>query len=139
QPHRPGTPSIKIETAVEAEGDQVGGVTQFPAGVYRPIGRTEGGTYYEFDKPLTAKLLADTVPTKGGLYVPDDPNRPALGWYNMPAGAPEAVIAPEQGTVGSYGGDPVAAANNPYDSADDTLMRHRVRLSSVPKFVEIPQ
>lgn len=99
QPCQPDAPSLKLEAPLQATGLQIGGVKEFPAGIYRPIGMDDDGTYYLYEKPLTAELMADTVKVTGGLYLPSDPDDDARGWYSMPDGAKNAVIAPEVWTA----------------------------------------
>ena len=138
EPCAPETPSLKMETALQATGLHVGGVEEFPAGIYKPLGKNEDGTFYLYEKTLTAKLMADTVQVQGGLFIPTDPEDDARGWYSMPDGAKNAVIAPEQGVDSSWEGDPTLPASNPYQAANLSKLRKKVSLSDKPKLTPIP-
>ena len=81
EPCKPDTPALKMETPLQATGLQIGGVEEFPAGIYKPLGKNDDGTFYFYEKPLTAKLMADTVQVQGGLFIPNDPDDEARGWY----------------------------------------------------------
>ena len=114
EPCKPDTPALRLEETLQATGLHVGGVEEFPAGVYKPLGANEDGTFYLYEKPLVAKLMADTVQVQGGLFLPTDPSDDARGWYSMPDGAKNAVVAPEQGVDSAWEGDPTLPASNPY-------------------------
>ena len=116
EPCAPETPALKMEATLQATGLHVGGVEEFPAGIYEPLGKNESGTFYLYEKTLTAKLMADTVQVQGGLFIPLDPEDDARGWYTMPDGAKNAVIAPEQGVDSAWEGDPTLPAANPFQS-----------------------
>ena len=81
EPCKPGTPALRLEEPLQATGLQVGGVQEFPSGLYKPLGTNEDGTFYLYEKPLVAKLMADTVNVPGGLLIPSDPDDDARGWY----------------------------------------------------------
>jgi hypothetical protein len=138
QPCQPDTPSLKLEAPLQATGLQIGGVQEFPVGIYRPIWMDEDGIYYLYEKPLTAELMADTVKVAGGLFLPSDPDDDARGWYSMPDGAKNAVIAPEQGVDSAWEGDPTLPASNPYQAANLSKMRKKVGLSDKPKLTPVP-
>ena len=138
EPCKPDTPALKMETPLQATGLQIGGVEEFPAGVYKPLGKNDDGTFYLYEKTLTAKLMADTVQVQGGLFIPNDPDDDARGWYSMPDGAKNAVIAPEQGVDSSWEGDPTLPASDPYQAANLSKLRKKVGLSAKPKLTPIP-
>jgi hypothetical protein len=138
EPCKPDTPALQMEFALQATGLHVGGVEEFPAGIYRPLGTNDDGTFYLYEKPLTAKLMADTVQVQGGLFIPNDPDDDARGWYSMPDGAKNAVIAPEQGVDSSWEGDPTLPASDPYQAANLSKLRKKVGLSAKPKLTPIP-
>jgi len=106
EPCKPDTPALRMESALQATGLHVGGMEEFPAGLYKPLGTNDDGTFYIYEKPLTAKLMVDTVQVQGGLFIPKDPDDDARGWYSMPDGAKNQVIAPEQGVDSAWEGDP---------------------------------
>lgn len=137
KPCQPDTSTLRLEASLQATGLQIGGVEEFPAGLYRPIGMDEDGIYYLYEKPLAAKLMADTVQVPGGLFLPTDPEDGARGWYSMPDGAKNAVIAPEQGVDSSWEGDPTLPASNPYQAANLSKMRKKVGLSDKPKLTPV--
>lgn len=138
QPCRKDIPALRMEQPLSASGLQVGGVEEFPAGIYRPLGTNEDGTFYIFEKPLVAKLMADTVKVAGGLFLPNDPDEDARGWYSMPDGARNPVIAPEQGVDSAWEGDPTLPASDPYKAANFSGFRKKVGLSAKPKLVPLP-
>lgn len=137
-PCKPETPALRMETSLQASGLHVGGVEEFPAGVYNPLGTNDDGTFYVYEKPLIAKLMADTVKVQGGLYIPADPDDDARGWYCMPDEAKNAVIAPEQGVDSSWEGDPTMPVSNPYQAANLSKLRRLTSLSDKPKLTPIP-
>lgn len=137
QPCRKDTPALRLEQPLRASGLQVGGVEEFPAGIYRPLGTNEDGTFYLFEKPLVARLMADTVKVAGGLFLPSDPDEDARGWYSMPDGARNPVIAPEQGVDSAWEGDPTLPASDPYKAANFSGFRKKVGLSDKPKLVPL--
>ena len=53
EPCPPETPALKMEAALQATGLHVGGVEEFPAGIYKPLGKNEDGTFYLYEKTLT--------------------------------------------------------------------------------------
>lgn len=116
----------------------MGGVEEFPAGLYKPLGTNDDGTFYIYEKTLTAKLMADTVQVQGGLFIPNDPDDDARGWYSMPDGAKNPVIAPEQGVDSSWEGDPLLPASNPYQAANLSKLRRLTSLSDKPKLTPVP-
>ena len=136
-PCKPGTPSLRMETALRASGLHVGGVEEFPAGVYQPLGASDEGIFYVYEKPLTAKLMADTVQVLGGLFIPNDPDDDARGWYSMPDGAKNAIPAPEQGVDSAWEGDPTLPAANPYQAANLAKLRRLTGLSDKPKLTPV--
>lgn len=138
KPCQPDTPTFRLEAPLQATGLQIGGVEEFPVGIYRPMGMDEDGIYYLYEKTLTAKLMADTVQVSGGLFLPSDPDDDARGWYSLPDGAKNAVIAPEQGVDSSWEGDPTLPASNPYQAANLSKMRKKVGLSDKPKLTPVP-
>ena len=138
EPCKPDTPALKMEVALQATGLHVGGVEEFPAGLYKPLGTNDDGTFYIYEKPLTAKLMADTVQVQGGLFIPKDPDDDARGWYSMPDGAKNPVIAPEQGVDSSWEGDPLLPASNPYQAANLSKLRRLTSLSDKPKLTPVP-
>lgn len=138
EPCQPDTPSLKMEEPLQASGLHVGGVEEFPAGLYKPLGVNEDGTFYVYEKPLTAKLMADTVKVQGGLFVPKDPEDDVRGWYSMPDGAKNPVLAPEQGVDSSWEGDPLLPSSDPYKAANLSKLRRMTGLSDKPKLVPIP-
>jgi len=127
-----------METTLRASGLHVGGVEEFPAGIYRPLGASDEGTFFVYEKPLTAKLMADTVQVLGGLFIPNDPNDDARGWYSIPDEAKNAVVAPEQGVDSAWEGDPTLPAGNPYQAANLSKLRRLTGLSDKPKLTPIP-
>jgi hypothetical protein len=137
QPCKPDTPALKMEEPLQASGLHVGGVEEFPAGLYRPLGTNEDGTFYVYEKPLIAKLMADTVQVQGGLFLPRDPEDDARGWYFMPDEAKNAVVAPEQGVDSAWEGDPTLPAGNPYQAANLSKLRRLTGLSDKPKLTPI--
>jgi len=137
-PCKPETPALRMESALQATGLHVGGVEEFPAGLYQPLGVNEDGTFYLYEKPLTAKLMADTVQVQGGLFVPNDPEDDTRGWYSMPDGAKNPVIAPEQGVDSAWEGDPTMPASNPYKAANLSKLRRLTGLSDKPKLTPVP-
>jgi hypothetical protein len=138
EPCSPDTPALKMEASLQATGLHVGGVEEFPAGLYKPLGTNDDGTFYIYEKPLTAKLMADTVQVQGGLFIPKDPDDDARGWYSMPDGAKNPVIAPEQGVDSSWEGDPLLPASNPYQAANLSKLRRLTSLSDKPKLTPVP-
>jgi len=138
EPCKPDTPALKMESALQATGLHVGGVEEFPAGLYKPLGTNDDGTFYIYEKPLTAKLMADTVQVQGGLFIPKDPDDDARGWYSMPDGAKNPVIAPEQGVDSAWEGDPLLPASNPYKAANLSKLRRLTSLSDKPKLTPVP-
>jgi hypothetical protein len=138
EPCSPETPALKMESSLQATGLHVGGVEEFPAGLYKPLGTNDDGTFYIYEKPLTAKLMADTVQVQGGLFIPKDPDDDARGWYSMPDGAKNPVIAPEQGVDSSWEGDPLLPASNPYQAANLSKLRRLTSLSDKPKLTPVP-
>ena len=138
EPCKPDTPSLRMESPLQATGLHVGGVEEFPAGLYQPLGTNEDGTFFIYEKPLTAKLMADTVQVQGGLFVPNDPEDDTRGWYSMPDGAKNPVIAPEQGVNSAWEGDPTMPASNPYKAANLSKLRKKVGLSDKPKLTPVP-
>lgn len=138
EPCKPGTPALRMETALQASGLHIGGVEEFPAGIYRPLGKTDDGTYYVYEKPLVAKLMADTEKVQGGLFIPEDPDDDAKGWYCMPDEGQNAVIAPEQGVDSAWEGDPTLPASNPYKATNLSKLRRLTSLSDKPKLTPIP-
>ena len=138
EPCKPGTPALRLEEPLQATGLQVGGVQEFPSGLYKPLGTNEDGTFYLYEKPLVAKLMADTVNVPGGLLIPSDPDDDARGWYSMPDGAKNAIVAPEQGIDSSWEGDPTLPASNPYQAANLSKLRKKVGLSAKPKLTPVP-
>lgn len=138
KPCKPDTAAMKMEVSLQATGLQIGGVEEFPTGLYKPIGTDDDGTYYLYEKPLTAKLMADTVQVQGGLFLPFDPDEDARGWYSMPDGARSRVIAPEQGVDSSWEGDPTLPASDPYQAANLSKLRKKVGLSDQPKLTPVP-
>lgn len=137
EPCKPDIPALRLEEPLQATGLQVGGVEEFPAGLYKPIGTNEDGTFYLYEKPLAAKLMADTVNVPGGLFLPSDPDDDARGWYSMPDGAKNAIVAPEQGVDSSWEGDPTLPASNPYQAANLSKLRKKVGLSAKPKLTPV--
>lgn len=137
-PCKPETPAFRMETSLQATGLHVGGVEEFPAGLYKPLGVSEDGTFYIFEKPLVAKLMADTVQVQGGLFIPKDPDDDVRGWYSMPDGAKNPVIAPEQGVDSAWEGDPLLPASNPYKAANLSKLRRLTGLSDKPKLTPVP-
>lgn len=137
QPCKPETPSLRLEQPLQVTGLHVGGVEEFPAGLYRPLGLNEDGTFYVYEKPLLAKLMADTVKVSGGLFLPTDPEDDARGWYSMPDGARNAVVAPEQGVDSSSEGDPTLPAANPYQAANLSKLRRLTGLRGKPKLTPV--
>jgi len=138
EPCSPDTPALKMESPLQATGLHVGGVEEFPAGLYKPLGTTEDGTFYVYEKTLTAKLMADTVQVQGGLFIPKDPDDDARGWYAMPDGAKNPVLAPEQGVDSAWEGDPTMPASNPYQAANLSKLRRLTSLSDKPKLTPVP-
>lgn len=138
QPCEQNTPALRMEESLQASGLHVGGVEEFPAGLYRPLGTTDDGTFYLFEKPLVAKLMADTVQVQGGLFIPKDPDDDVRGWYSMPDEAKNPVIAPEQGVDSAWEGDPLLPASNPYQAANLSKMRRLTGLSDKPKLTPVP-
>jgi len=138
EPCKPDTPALRMEAPLQATGLQIGGVEEFPAGLYQPLGTNDDGTFYIYEKPLTAKLMADTVQVQGGLFIPKDPDDDTRGWYSMPDGAKNPVIAPEQGVDSSWEGDPLLPASNPYQAANLSKLRKKVGLSDKPKLTPVP-
>jgi len=138
QPCPPEMPALRLEEALQATGLHVGGVEEFPAGIYRPLGRNDDGTFYVYEKPLVAKLMADTVNVTGGLFLPTEPDDDARGWYSMPDGAKNPVIAPEQGVDSAWEGDPMLPASDPYKAANLSQMRRLTGLSDKPKLTPVP-
>lgn len=138
EPCKSVTPAVRLEAPLKASGLHVGGVETFPAGVYKPFGTNEDGTFYIYEKPLIAKLMADTVKVPGGLFIPSDPDEDARGWYCMPDEAKNAVIAPEQGVESAWEGDPTLPASNPYQAANLSKLRRLTGLSEKPKLTPIP-
>ena len=136
-PCDPQTPALKMEAALQATGLHVGGVEEFPAGVYQPLGKDDDGTFYLYEKPLIAKLMADTVKVSGGLFVPHDSDEEVRGWYSMPDGGRNAVLAPEQGIESAWEGDPTMPASNPYQAANLPKIRRLTRLSAKPKLTPV--
>jgi len=137
EPCKPETPVLRLEEPLQATGLQIGGVEEFPAGLYRPLGSNDDGTFYVYEKPLVAKLMADTVNVTGGLFLPTDPDDDARGWYSMPDGAKNPVIAPEQGVNSSWEGDPLLPASDPYKAANFSKLRKKVGLSAKPKLTPV--
>ena len=137
-PCKPETPALRMETALQATGLHVGGVEEFPAGLYKPLGASEEGTFYIFEKPLVAKLMADTVQVQGGLFIPKDPDDEVRGWYSMPDGAKNPVIAPEEGVNSAWEGDPTLPASNPYKATNFSKLRRLTGLSEKPKLTPVP-
>ena len=138
EPCKPETPTLRLEEALQATGLHVGGVEEFPAGLYKPMGINDEGTFYVYEKPLVAKLMADTVNVTGGLFIPTDPEDDARGWYSMPDGAKNPVIAPEQGVDSAWEGDPLLPAANPYQAANLSKLRRLTSLSDKPKLTPVP-
>ena len=138
QPCKPETPALKMEEPLQASGLHVGGVEEFPAGLYKPLGTNDDGTFYVYEKPLIAKLMADTVKVQGGIFIPTDPDDDAKGWYCMPDEAKNAVIAPEQGVDSAWEGDPTLPAGNPYQAANLSKLRRLTGLSDKPKLTPVP-
>jgi len=138
EPCKPDTLALMLEESLRATGLHVGGVEEFPAGLYNPLGINDDGTFYLYEKSLAAKLMADTVQVQGGLFIPNDPDDDARGWYCMPDGARNAIIAPEQGVDSSWEGDPTLPASNPYQAANLSKLRRFTNLSDKPKFKPIP-
>jgi len=138
EPCNPETPALKMELPLQATGLHVGGVEEFPAGLYKPLGTNEDGTFYIYEKPLTAKLMADTIQVQGGLFIPKDPDDDARGWYSMPDGAKNAIVAPEQGVDSSWEGDPTLPASNPYQAANLSKLRRLTSLNDKPKLTPVP-
>lgn len=137
EPCKPETPALRMESPLQATGLHVGGVEEFPAGVYKPLGTNEDGIFYLYEKPLTAKLMADTVQVQGGLFIPNDPDDDARGWYSMPDGAKNPVIAPEQGVDSTWEGDPTMPASDPYKAANLSKLRRLTSLSDKPKLTPV--
>lgn len=138
EPCKPDTPTLRMAEPLQATGLQIGGVQEFPAGIYKPIGTSEDGTFYLYEKPLVAKLFADTVQVPGGLLLPKDPDDDVRGWYTMPDGAKNPVIAPEQGVDSAWEGDPTLPASDPYKAANFSKIRKKVGLSDKPKITPVP-
>ena len=138
QPCKAGAPSYKMEEPLQASGLHVGGVEEFPAGLYNPLGTNDDGTFYIYEKPLIAKLMADTVKVPGGLFIPHNPEDDVRGWYCMPDEAKNAVIAPEQGIDSAWEGDPTLPAGNPYQAANLSKLRRLTGLSDKPKLTPVP-
>jgi len=138
QPCKPEIPALKLEEPLQASGLHVGGVEEFPAGLYRPLGKNDDGTFYVYEKPLNAKLMADTVKVQGGIFIPTDPDDDAKGWYCMPDEARNTAIAPEQGVDSSWEGDPTLPAGNPYQAANLSKLRRLTGLSDKPKLTPVP-
>jgi len=138
EPCSPETPALRMESALQATGLHVGGVEEFPAGLYRPLGTNDDGTFYLYEKPLTAKLMADTVQVQGGLFIPKDPEDEARGGYSMPDGAKNPVIAPEQGVDSAWEGDPLLPASDPYKAMNLSKLRRLTSLSDKPKLTPVP-
>lgn len=136
-PCKPDTSAVKLEAALQATGLQIGGVEEFPAGRYQPLGTDDDGTYYLYEKPLIAKLMADTVKVQGGLFIPFDPEDDARGWYSIPDEGRNRVIAPEQGVDSSWEGDPTLPASDPYQAANLSKLRRKVGLSDKPKLTPV--
>ena len=138
EPCNPDTPALRMESPLQAAGLHVGGVEEFPAGIYKPLGTNDEGTFYIYEKPLTAKLMADTLQVQGGLFIPKDSDDDARGWYSMPDGAKNPVIAPEQGVDSSWEGDPLLPASSPYQAANLSKLRRLTSLSEKPKLSPVP-
>lgn len=138
EPCKPGTPAVRMEEPLQATGLHVGGVEEFPAGLYKPLGVNEDGTYYLYEKPLVAKLMADTVQVQGGLFIPTDPDDDTRGWYSMPDEARNPVIAPEQGVNSAWEGDPLLPASDPYKAANMSKLKRLTSLSDKPKLTPVP-
>lgn len=136
EPCKPDTPALKMETSLKASGLHVGGVEEFPAGVYRPLGMNEDGTFYVYEKPLIAKLMADTVQVQGGILIPSDRDDEARGWYCMPDGQ-KCGGRPRTGVESSWEGDPTLPASNPYQAANLSGLRRLTGLSDKPKLTPI--
>ena len=137
KPCKPDTPALKMENSLQASGLHVGGVEEFPAGLYKPLGTNDDGTFYIYEKPLVAKLMADTVKVRGGLFIPSDPDDDARGWYSMPDEAKNAVVAPEEGIDSAWEGDPTQPAANPYQAANLSKLRRLTGLSDKPKLTPV--
>jgi hypothetical protein len=137
QPCKPDTPTLKMEEPLQASGLHVGGVEEFPAGLYKPLGTNGDGTFYLYEKPLIAKLMADTVQVQGGIFIPADPDDDPKGWYCMPDGGKNAVLAPEQGVDSAWEGDPTLPASNPYQAANLSKLRRLTGLSDKPKLTPV--
>jgi len=138
EPCQPETPALKMEEPLQATGLQIGGVEKFPAGIYKPLGRNGDGIFYLYEKPLTARLMAESIQVPGGLFVPSDPEEETRGWYSMPDGAKSPVLAPEQGVDSAWEGDPTLPASNPYQAANLSRLRRFTGLSAKPKLTLIP-
>ena len=133
EPCPPGLPALKLEEPLQATGLRVGGVEEFPVGLYTPIGKNDDGIFYLHEKPLKARLMADTVQVPGGLFIPNNPEDEARGWYSMPDGSRNAIIAPEQAVGSAWEGDPTLPASDPYQSANLSHLRRLTGLSGKPK------
>lgn len=138
EPCKPETSALRMQESLQATGLHVGGVEEFPAGIYNPLGTNADGTFYLYEKPLQAKLMADTVQVQGGLFVPADPDDDIRGWYSMPDGAKSPVIAPEEGVDSAWEGDPTMPASNPYKAANLSKLRRLTSLSDKPKLTPVP-
>ena len=75
---------LKMEFPLEATGLSVGGVKEFPAGLYRMLRTNQDGIFYIYERHLVAELIADTVYVQGGLFIPKDSEDDIRGWYSMP-------------------------------------------------------
>ena len=137
QPCPSDMPAFKMEQALQATGLHVGGVEEFPAGIYRPIGKNDDGIFYLYEKTLTAKLMAETVQVPGGLFIPNDPEDEPRGWYSMPEEKQKAVIAPEESFGSTWEGDPTMPASNPYQAANLPKIRRLTGLSAKPKLTPV--
>jgi hypothetical protein len=137
EPCPPDLPALRMEQPLQVTGLHVGGVEEFPAGVYRPIGKNNDGVFYLFERPLKAKLMADIIQVSGGLFIPSDPEDEARGWYSMPEEKQKAVIAPEESFGSTWEGDPTLPASNPYQAANLAKIRRLTGLSAKPKLVPL--
>lgn len=137
EPCKADVPALRLTEPLQATGLHVGGVEEFPAGIYKPFGTNSGGTFYVYEKPLIAKLMADTVNVQGGLWIPTDPDDDARGWYCMPDEARNAVVAPEQSIDSAWEGDPTLPASNPFQAGNLSKLRRLTGLSAKPKLTKV--
>ena len=137
EPCPPDLPALRMEEPLQATGLHVGGVEEFPAGIYKPIGKNNDGIFYLFEKPLKAKLMAEIIQVSGGLFIPSDPEDESRGWYNMPDEGKQAVVAPEESVGSAWAGDPTLPASNPYQAASLAKKRRLTGLSAKPRLAPV--